>query len=369
VSDLRFFEELGVELERAATRTLPDSGDPEPNGRRPRARGAASLGVAVAVTLAIAVGAFLLIGGVRHRPSPTPQPPVAVTPPGLPLNLSRGQSAGQRYIDNAWLKVERDDPGCVPRQRRLEFSDGAPSRALLSSLAVLRRSAAAPEADFAFEHLSGPALGTPVYRRYAELARVVTVSAPGGAGLLTMSYYLLPAGNVVGGVPPAARCYEEQAAALQAELPNVRPSLRGSTVRLAAQERYDDQHPEGVGVEVLAGGTGGTGGGGPGDAYAGTTTELERSGLTGAAVPLGAATIVSGIVPDRVAKVTLDYPPFAGAGRAAPAFSVSAHPVSNVFVASLPRGIGVAAPEKITWHAADGSVIKVIHQSPKAGGS
>ena len=114
------------------------------------------------------------------------------------------------------------------------------------------------------------------------------------------------------------------------------PSLRGSTVRLAAQERDDDQHPEGVGVEVIAGGTGGAGGG-PGDAYAGTTTELERSGLTGAAVPLGAATIVSGVVPDGVATVTLHYPSTAHGGRVAPAFTVTEHPIKNVFVAS-PRG-------------------------------
>ena len=175
---------------------------------------------------------------------------------------------------------------------------------------------------------------------------MVTVGAPGAAGELSLSYYLLPAGNVVGAVPPSARCYVEQAAALQAELRQVGPSLRSSAGRLAVQERYDDQHPEGAGVEVLAGGNGGAGGG-PGDAYAGTTTELERSGLTGAAVPLGATTIVSGIVPDGVATVTLHYPPAANAGKVAPAFTVTEHPIKNVFVASLPRPFGVSSPDKI----------------------
>lgn len=375
MSDLRFFEELGTELDRAASRTLADSADPEPTGRgrRPRrsiAPGvrAAPVGLAVAVTLAVAVGAFLLIGGVRHKPSPAP-PPVAVTPPGLPPGPSPGLSPEQRYIDNAWLKVQRQDPGCVPRQPALAFSDRAPSRALLSSLGVLRLPAAPATAEFVFGHLNGAELGTPVYRRYVQLARVATVTAPASAGgLVRLSYYVLPAGNVIGTVPPAARCYPEQAAALQAELTRARASLRGSTIRLAAQERHDDEHPEGIGVQVLAGGSGGAGGG-PGDAYAGTTSEVEQRGVMGAAIPAGSATVVSGVVPDRVAKVTLDYPRVARAGHAARAFSVSARPLNNVFVASLPRGFGVTAPDTITWRAADGAVIKVIHPNPGASGS
>ena len=277
------------------------------------------------------------------------------------MGLLPGQSAGQGYIDNSWLKVERQDPGCVPRQPRLALSDGAPSRAVLSNLGVLRQPADPAKAEFALEHLAQttPELGMPVYRRFVQLARVVTVSAPGAAGELSLSYYLLPAGNVVGAVPPSARCYVEQAAALQAELRQVRPSLRSSAGRLAVQERYDDQHPEGVGVEVLAGGNGGAGGG-PGDAYAGTTTELERSGLTGAAVPLGATTIVSGIVPDGVATVTLHYPPAAHAGKVAPAFTVTEHPIKNVFVASLPRPFGVSSPDRVTWRTRNGRVIKTI---------
>jgi hypothetical protein len=357
VSELRFFEELGVELERAATRVLADSEHPEPSGRRRRAgeplgrvRRAVPVGGAVAVTLAVAVGAVVLVG-VRHPPGPTPPPTVAVTPPGLPVDPIRGQSAEQRYIDSAWRTVERQDRECAPARPGAEPSDGAPSRALLSSLGVLRLPAGPNDAAFASEH--GPEPGAQVYRRYVHLARVVQFSASAAVGSQAYSYYLVPAANVVGAIPGPARCYGEQATALQAELERVPPGLRGSTTRLAAQERYDDQHPEGVGVEVQ--------GGGPGDTYSGTTRELQQRGLLGAAVPIGSATVVSGVVPDGVAKVTLHYPSAAHASRTARAFSVSDRPINNVFAASLPRAFGVTAPDTITWRAANGSVIQVLH--------
>jgi hypothetical protein len=358
VSGERFFEELGAELERAARAKL-DAGTTEPAGHWGRVRSSLAAGrraaptaVGVGVALAAVVGVFLLIAGVRHRPRPAPTPrPVAVTLPGLPIDPTRRPSAEQRYIDNAWLSVERRDPGCVPRQPTVKFSDGAPSRTLLSSLGVLRLPAGPNDAAFASEH--GPEPGTQVYRRYVHLARVMQFSSPALAGpQVGYSYYLVPAGNVVGAVPGPAHCYADQAAALQAELETVSPGVRGSATRLAAQERYDDQHPEGIGVEAQ--------GPGPGDTYAGTTRELQQRGLLGAAVPIGSATVVSGVVPDGVANVTLHYPPAAHAGRVAPVFTVTEHPINNVFVASLPRAFGVNSPDKVTWRARNGRVIRTI---------
>ena len=116
-----------------------------------------------------------------------------------------------------------------------------------------------------------------------------------------MSYYVLPAGNVIGTVPPAARCYPEQAAALQAELTRGlaaaaplfgwrRKSATTTSTRKGSASRCS---PEEVGERAAA----------PGDAYAGTTSEVEQRGVMGAAIPAGSATVVGGVVPDRVAKV------------------------------------------------------------------
>jgi hypothetical protein len=257
-------------------------------------------------------------------------------------------------IDAAWLRTERQDRGCVPGRRTLTFSAGTPSRALLSSLSVLRRPGAgvALERDYA---LSGAELGQRVYGRYARLAHRERLGS--GATTTWAYFYIAPAGNVLGPLPPATRCYGEQATALAGELTQIPASLSTSTLTLAARERYAQQHPEGVSVEVVLISVGGETNA---DVYSATTPEIGQRGVIGHGFQWGNGTILSGLTPDGVASVTLDYPAATHAGQTAAAFTVTARPVNNLFVVRLPRAFGVSTPARVVWRTADGTIVKTI---------
>jgi hypothetical protein len=361
VSEIRFFEELGAELNRAARRALAPPTPSKPAGALARVRsllrailrGAPAL-LGVAVTLAVALGALLVIVHRRPAPSKPPsRPPIGRAPSGLLANPSPQQSREQKYIDSAWLATETRDPGCVPGKPKLTFSNAAPSAALLSGLGILRRSTGVTDLHPLLPF--GLPLGDPVYSRYIRLARSQLLPAP--VSPQRVSYYVVPAANVVGALPPSARCYAEQAAALRTLLPQIPEPLRASTLSLAQQERDEQQHPEGVAVQVVGIGNAGEANV---DQYAATTAELEQRGAIGTGFQWRNALVVSGVVPDGVATVTLHYPAASNGGGTAGAFSVTTHPVNNVFVVRLPRTFGVAAPDETTWRADDGSVIKTI---------
>jgi hypothetical protein len=78
-----------------------------------------------------------------------------------------------------------------------------------------------------------------------------------------------------------------------------------------------------------------------------------------------ASSVVSGIVPDGVAKVTLEYAaakPSAISPTEQRAVTVTAKPVNNVFAVRVPQNPGSASlPKTIVWRSAKGSVIKRIH--------
>lgn len=356
MSDLRFFEELGAELERV--------GRSRPEPRRAAARAGvtahwgARLGAGIRATtgllgvaVAIVIAAVVLLS-VRHRERPPGGHALPVPASGLAAPASPVGSEAQRLINAAWESAEQSDRECVPR-RPPEIGDGRPSASLLSSLSVLR----GPDAGGALSSAShffqdaGPQLGGGLYyERSARLARTIHLGGglPGWAG-----FDLVPMGNAVGPLPPVARCYAEQTAALARELAPVTGPLRISTLALDARERAGQQHPEGIGVVVSLSNFGDQA---TDDVYRSTTRELAQHGLTGSGFLWNGRFVLSGIVPDGVATVTLQYP---GRGRAA-AFTVSAHPVRNIFVVQIPHRFAGARPAETVWRAASGKVIKTI---------
>ena len=67
--------------------------------------------------------------------------------------------------------------------------------------------------------------------------------------------------------------------------------------------------------------------------------------------------IYSGVVPDRVATVTVHYP----ASNGAPATTLTSDVVGNVFAIRIPGlTLGGGPPPTITWRSATGQVIKTI---------
>jgi hypothetical protein len=353
VGGVRFFEELGDELERVARATPAPRRGSGPAGWIARAgalvgRILRAAPAVAAVVVAIAVGAFFVLNTRSVRRPPATH--VVVSPPGLASSASREQS----LIDSAWRSAAAKDPGCALRRTRLTFSDASPSGALISQLGVLRRSA---DAAAYRPLLSLGVQGDPVYTRYIRLARSQFLGA--AVSPQRVLYYIVPAGNVVGRLPVLTRCYAEQGAALRRLLGRVSEPLRASTLALAQQEREARQHPAGIAVQVVVQGSAGEE---FVDAYAATTAQLAQRGATGSGFPSRNGMIVSGVVPDGVATVTLHYPAVRHGGKTAAAFNVTAHPVNNVFIVELPRTFGVAAPTATTWRAAGGTVIRTIHQ-------
>ena len=308
----------------------------------------------VAVTLGVGV-AFVVLVHARHASTGT-----AVA------RLLREQ----RYITIASLQTERRDPACVPAAQPFVRIDGTPSRGLLSSLAALRAPGGGPVGAMAddLQHV-GPPVPTGVYALYERLARTVALPATRSAPAASTRVYVVAAANVTGAVSVPSRCDAEQTAALRGELPQIPSALRTPTLQLAArtlaQRRSTVQNAEGIAVVALSHSASG-----PSiDAYSATTTQfLQRGAISQVGFRSGTGTLLSGVVPDGVASVTLHFPARFGGANPAPPLSVTALPVENVFVVRLrrsfiPQAFGGTTADSIKWRAANGTVIRTIRPS------
>ena len=272
---------------------------------------------------------------------------------------ARGPSARvlreQRYVETAVLKGI-NGPACA-REHVAATNTGPPPASLLSILGVLRLPATAADKV----PLPIVAHQSDVYVNYIRFAR----SAFG------ISWYVWVAGPPEAFFPPAneTRCLAAQAADFHGELPSIPKNLRSATTRifnaqLRAERTRDGEPPRPPGVELfgLSPGGGGAGGGGLDAAeIAQRGSWGSSSGGTGNNPEL---TRFNGIVPDGVATVTLQYPAGKVGGfsrRTAPAVTITAHAVNNVVVVSVRRAGAQALRVTTTWRAADGTIIKTIH--------
>jgi hypothetical protein len=345
-----------VWLTRRAGSAGVDAGGSVTRGRRLALAGARGLAtiLVVAVTLGVAA-AFVALVHARH----------ASTGSGA-AQLGREQG----YLTNAKFQAERRDPGCVPASQPFVLIDGTPSRGLLASLAALRAPGGVPIAAMGddLQHV-GPPVPTGVYARYERLARTAALPATRSAPPASISVYVVAAANVTGAVSLPLRCDAEQNAALRSELPHIPRALRTPTLQLAArtraQRRSTVRNAEGIAVVALSHSASGA----SIDAYSATTSQfLQRGAISRVGFRSGPGTVLSGVVPDGVASVTLHFPARLDGTHPAPSVTVTARPVENVFVVRVPRRVipqafGGTAPVLITWRAANGTVIRTIDPS------
>ncbi len=98
--------------------------------------------------------------------------------------------------------------------------------------------------------------------------------------------------------------------------------------------------------------------------FGATPRAIEQGRLLGSE-GTAASSVVSGIVPDGVAKITLKYAPAKPSSispRRQLAVTVTAKPMNNVFAVHVPQNPGSASlPKTIVWRSAKGAVIKRIH--------
>ena len=297
---MSYLPELRASLVRAAERERR-AADPKRRDTEPRRRpGHGWLSVAAAAGVAIAVVAVVLIGHRRPAataPSAPPVPSVQAihTPAGPPEpNVPAAQA---KLMHEAQKSVVAHDPACSASRQLPATIPGSPPASLSSILGVLRRPATAADALPRGTFQSWP---PGVYVN--AIRRLLSVD---GATL-----YIVPtAGPWLRAVP--SRCLREQNAALARE-------LDGSP-----------QHARSCG---------------------GNAGALQHGwlGLTGVSGPRG-GTVWFTLVPDGVAKVTLD---FGGAQR-------------DVTLTVTNNGWGtlqgnLQSLKRTVWRSADGAVIRTI---------
>ena len=363
----KFFDDLEAQL-HAAARAQTEERPSDTAQNRPHQSRLRSWGKAVPVALAVAVTAAVVAvaltvqsthashtpakSAAARGPRPKTVPPVGggVTVPagatvgGMQVLGTLGHLSAQqqhelsKYVFTAQFKASKTSV-CQPPSAKPTVSDGSPSPSLLSVLGVLRRPATGSDQP-RVPHVSRPLYPAGVqgvYVRYVRRARVK-------AGI---SYYVIPAARLDADPMFVAPCRAKQVAVLRSELPHIPAGERASTLTLQARWlalfARAGQQGEGVCLMVFAAAGGGGG-------ACNTASEAEHGDLTEST-----GSTFSGVVPDRVATVTVHYP----ASNEAAATTLTSDVVGNVFAIRIPGlTLGGGPPPTVTWRSATGQVIK-----------
>lgn len=296
--------------------------------------------VALAVMAAVVVVALTVSSRHANAPAPArPRPPVPAL--GAISEVSGGSShsgvgAPLEVMTAANQTVARDR-ACAGSVAHLPVrSSGQPSLALRTALGVLRLPATGDQVSSAvLDSMSA----RDVYAGAIRRAR----SAFG------MTFYIVPAGNVTGIVPVPARCAAEQRQALTRALAHRTAGKRAELLKaqalFIAQEAALAAHPEGICIVEST----------PGNITristdCGYTLATIESGRVFSVIDGHPGALFAGVVPDGVASVTLRYG----------LVTVTADVVRNVFASRYPHGVATTVLPQITWHSADGRVIRTI---------
>jgi hypothetical protein len=315
-------------------------------GRRARARGwlgrslvAAPTLIAVAVTIAVVAIALTALGHGRHAPA-------------HPGPVGSGHLPFSPMLFRAARQATRTDPACRPPRTTPApaVSYGAPNRAVLSFLGVLRQPRTAADRLASQLYPPGP---KPAFVNYIRRARTAHGT----------TYYVIPAGTSgLGGTPLSTRCIGDITAAARHVLPDIPAAQRTATVHFletfqARQERLSKQPSDGaICLLAMAGRTQGT------ECVRGSEVQrhgmfaFERRPVRGALV--GGGAYLAGLVPDGVATVTIRFE--------GPALAPPATVIHNLFVVHVPRAD--VGPTAMIWRSAGGARIRTILEPASGGG-
>jgi hypothetical protein len=337
---MSYLPELRASLVRAAAAESARHRTAAPPPRR-RRLGWLGPAIAAGVTVAVVAVALVLIGHTRHAASPTGHagPAAKAVVPTAPQqpNLS---SAQWSLIERARNAATRSDPACWPYRKLPAELQGPPSRALTSILGVLRRPATPVDAlpDDLLSH------GVPAGIYVNSIRRALDENG--------VALYIVPTAGLAFRTVPV-RCAAKEHAALVHEARGL--ARRQVRADLAMQrsyliwQQYLARHPGAVCVATVSfQRVGRTLGGGSVECGA-TAAQIEQGTQVGGETSAH-ETVLSGIVPDGVAMVTLEFRRPPGAARA--------RVLNNGYVVELPRTS--AEPSQILWLSAAGRVIKTI---------
>lgn len=290
-----------------------------------------------------------------------------------------------KYADEAMHELIARDPACGSSGLLGHLSDRSPSPRLLAMLGVLRRPATSQDAFPPTLPLAGrrivaarrreldayrrrhhlpirPAptaaqrrqrvagFGGDVYVRYIRRARVA----------FGQVYYVIPSGNWQVETIPAKRCLSE----LRSDLPRMTTPERRVALRLVRRslinERAINQPHEALCLDAiqLTGPSIGVGGGGCGT----SDSQLKQGqGFDTQGGTKNSPSIVSALVPDSVATITLTFASKKSNDHRS--LSVTTRPVENVMAVRVPSSAASSNPQTLVWRSSTGHVLRTIARS------
>jgi len=294
----------------------------------------------------------------EHAPVPTAAPPpnpFGLVPKGPKAARHIAlETAAYQLISDANQRLYKVKPLCRPTFHRpsSKITHDAPVQPTLDAVAALRRPA--QPADALPHGFPAPSYG----ETYVDYTRVVT-SASGKA------FYLVVARNTPVAYRPTDVCLDTQHTQLLKLVGRKPPLLRVTALREFRKLRRDLEDrptpsttPQDALFLFSKGPSGGGGGGG-------SIGSFMKYGLFMSSSRAGNATL-TGLVPDGVATVTLEYPKRASRGRwykpviYRSAYTRTVRVQQNVLVVHVPRGAGDALAPRMIWRSADGKVVRVV---------
>ena len=241
------------------------------------------------------------------------------------------------------------DRACSPESTKTVplTSNGSPDKTLTSILGALRRPASRADWSSRFEEvLPGAGPGGPVGARAPTGVDAYVHAARRARTAFGVTFYILPAGDETGLRLTPVRCDPEQSRALARVLRGDTSSARARAVALQRQylswQRYEALDPEGIVLLTRNRKA-------VGDDGAASTAQIAQQGLLDPNAGAPVRALISGVVPDGVASVTVRY----RIGR-----PVNATVIDNIFVA-VPRH-GAEGLASVVWRSASGSIFKVV---------
>lgn len=226
----------------------------------------------------------------------------------------------------------------------------APTREVRSLIAALRRPPRKVDRAVDRRRLAGPDGGTV----YIDYVRVVDVS-----GELRPIVLRRGTDDIF---RPLPGCLDAQHDRLVELLDGRSPSLRSAALKSFASFRRGQEGNRRIPRTVRD--TISFDGGGEADA-----ATFRKRGIFGSSEASGRPTLLTGLVPDGVATVTVEYPQVMSRGRD---FKPARYPARfkrtvrvhhNVVALDVPRPAGDAANPRLTWRDAKGDVMRVVAAS------
>jgi hypothetical protein len=308
---------------------------------------AAPVAFAAVLSIAIAVLALTLLRHHNPSGSPTSSPGFHV-PAGLPPvpSLSPGDMHALDYHWSTRPHVIVQGNACSPSLAKPPpppawYDQGSPSQALLGDYAVLQSRATSKVA------VLSPLLGGGHWAKYGRIAQ----HRYGNTIEVIPDRYIEHSER-----PLTTRCEKAQLAAQRADLAGAPAALIARALQLDRQtfedERYIQQHPDGICVLV-------DGGGGCGPFL----FAQARGSLT--TVAYGShGSLNAYLVPNGVAKISVDYSagrPHTAAERTVAPPTTTVPVINNVAVWTVPNRSNIMTPHAIAWLTTTGKTLRTAY--------